>query len=248
MSEKMEQLRLFETLQKTSAPARAAADPRPRQAPFPQDLTVALGRPVRVFWTHNHSTMVSARFIRGVLEVRLHRMFAQAEPEVWSALADYLDHGKRETSRILDRFISANLANHPRRRRVIDTFGQVHDLPAILARLNAEYFHHGCMSRIGWGRAGPARHRRSIQLGLYVPEDRLIVIHRSLDQAFVPEYYVAWIIFHEMLHDVFGIEQKRGRRCMHPPEFGVLEQSYPDFARAKNWEAQNLSRLLRFRR
>ena len=79
-------------------------------------------------------------------------------------------------------------------------------------------------------------------------DEQLIVIHPSLDQAFVPEYYVAWIVFHEMLHDVYGVEQKRHRRVVHPPEFGVLEQSFPDFARAKDWEAHNLDRLLRFHR
>ena len=59
--------------------------------------------------------------------------------------------------------------------------------------------------------------------------------------------YVAWVIYHEMVHEVFGEETVNGRRCVHPPEFRVLEESYPDFARCKVWEDKNLNRLLRFR-
>jgi len=248
----MEQLRLW-CAQAEPAPSPVALlAPEPISVPAqvlgPQALSQQLGRSVRLSWTCNHSTMISVRHRDDVLDLRLHRMFAGADPEIWSALVGYLRGGDRKANRTLDSFIAAHVGDWPPRRRSVRAHGRAHDLKVIFARLNAEFFHDACAARIGWGRAGPVCHRRSIQLGLYVTEEKLIVIHPSLDQSFVPDYYVAWIVFHEMLHDVFGIEQRRSRRSIHPPEFGALEQSFPDFARAKNWETQNLDRLLRFRR
>ena len=37
-------------------------------------------------------------------------------------------------------------------------------------------------------------------MGSYSVEDRLIRIHPTLDRPDVPRYYVAWIVYHEMLH------------------------------------------------
>lgn len=72
-------------------------------------------------------------------------------------------------------------------------------------------------------------------------------MHPSLDQSFVPEFYVAWVIFHEMLHEAYGVEEVNGRRHVHPPEFVALEQTYPNYERARAWEKRHLSRLLRYR-
>ena len=64
---------------------------------------------------------------------------------------------------------------------------------------------------ITWGaRTGRPKRRNSIKMGSYSVEDRLIRIHRSLDRVFVPRFFVAWIVFHEMLHQVHDIRVKHG--------------------------------------
>jgi hypothetical protein len=125
--------------------------------------------------------------------------------------------------------------------------GRFHDLQTILSELNRDFFHGACEAQVTWGSAGGRRYRRSIQLGSYASQERLIRIHPCLDQAFVPRNYVAWVVFHEMLHEVFGVERNRGRRTIHPPEFTVIEQTFPGYQECKTWEADNLHRLLRFR-
>lgn len=210
-------------------------------------LSARLGRPVQLTLTRNRSTMLSAEQHPQALRLRLHQMFASASREVREALVAYLGSGSRRAGQVLDRFIAEQSAKIARPVRRLRPQGQVHDLQAILGELNATYFHHACTANISWGRASGRRRRRSIQLGLYRAGERLITIHPSLDQGFVPRQYVAWVVYHEMLHDVFGVAEHGGRRSLHPPEFAVLEQLFPEFERCKEWEAKNLSRLLRYR-
>ena len=122
-------------------------------------------------------------------------------------------------------------------------------LLALFAELNAAYFHDGCRASIRWGRGGsPARRRRrSMQLGCYDFVRREIRIHPALAEPFVPRYVVAMVVYHEMLHEVFGLTQRNGRHLCHPPEFAVCEQGHPDYLRARAWEKQHLGRLLAWR-
>jgi hypothetical protein len=179
--------------------------------------------------------------------LRLHRFFSVAPAPVLEGLAAFLG-GSSEGGRIVDAFIheqSAELEVAPRSVRPV---GRFHDLQEILASLNAEFFHGSCRARITWGSAGNRRYRRSIQLGSYASHEKLIRVHPCLDQAFVPRAYVSWVVFHEMLHEVFGVERRgRGRRKLHPPEFNALEETFPGYAECKQWERDNLHRLLRFR-
>lgn len=211
-------------------------------------LQVRLRRPVQLVLTNNRVTMLSYRDLGAKgLYVRLHQMFGQAPAGVLEGLATYLESGDRDAWQPIKAFIAAQRPQHSQVARV-RTRGQYHDLSAIFDRLNATYFHRACSARITWGRAGRRRRRRSIQLGCYVADDQLIRIHPCLDQSFVPEYYVAWVVFHEMLHEVFGVEERSGqRRVLHSPEFTAIEESYPDYARCKAWEAANMHRLLAYR-
>ena len=70
-------------------------------------------------------------------------------------------------------------------------------------------------------------------MGSYSVEDRLIRIHRSLDRAFVPRFFVAWIVFHEMLHQVHDIRVKNGRREFHSKEFLADEAQFEHYDEAQ---------------
>ena len=100
---------------------------------------------------------------------------------------------------------------------------------------------------ITWGaKNGRPRRRNSIKMGSYAVEDRLIRIHRSLDREFVPRFFVAWIVFHEMLHQVHDIRVKNGRREFHSKEFLADEAMYEHFDQAKSWERRHLDALLTY--
>jgi hypothetical protein len=185
-------------------------------------------------------------------EVRLHHMFADADPVITRALAHYIADNDAGASRILGDFIDAN-AGHVRGRarraptQVIFTAGEHHDLREIFDELNARYFDNRIDAAITWGpRSGRPRRRNSIKMGSYSVEDRLIRIHRSLDRAFVPRFFVAWIVFHEMLHQVHDIRVKNGRREFHSKEFLADEAGFELYEQAKLWERRHLDALLTY--
>jgi hypothetical protein len=227
---------------------------------------LARGR-VQVTLTDNRYTMISVRRIaarddraRGVpvrgndrrYEVRLHHMFADADPVITRALAHYIAENDADASRILGDFIDAN-AGHVRGRarrtpaQLIFTAGEHHDLRQIYDELNAQYFGNRIEAAITWGaRTGRPRRRNSIKMGSYSVEDRLIRIHRSLDRGFVPRFFVAWIVFHEMLHQVHDIRLKNGRREFHSKEFLADEAGFEFYEQAKIWERHHLDALLTY--
>jgi predicted SprT family Zn-dependent metalloprotease len=219
-------------------------------AAWPAWLSAWVGKPVAITWTHNRSTMLSFREVGGEIRLRLHVMFANAAAEDFAAIADYIGGDKATAGRRLDGFIAAHVAAHRRPALVPpgSSAGRVHALQPLFDGLNRAYFHERCTARIVWGRASyRPRSRRSVQLGCYLPEDNLIRMHPCLDQDFVPDYFVRGVVFHEMLHEVFGVVRVGRRRTIHPADFTAVEQSHPDYARCQAWQRQHLLRLLRYR-
>jgi hypothetical protein len=209
------------------------------------------GKSLELAVTNNHYSMISVRRKPDGYRLRLHRMFVGAEPRIVRALARYVVHNDRRASALLGEYIEANqhiIRQQERRPRELKvrTAGRQHDLRAIYDRLNARMFGGALEARITWGPAtGAGRARRSIKMGSFAVEDRIIRIHPTLDRADVPDFFVAWIVFHEMLHGKHEVLRANGRRRFHTPEFLAEEAAFPDFARARAWEKANLDRLLR---
>jgi predicted metal-dependent hydrolase len=89
------------------------------------------------------------------------------------------------------------------------------------------------------------RRRKSIRLGVYDHQTREIRIHPALDRPEVPHYFVEFIVFHEMLHQLFPSPPGAGRKIHHPRAFRDRERAYPRYAEATRWEKAHLSLLLR---
>jgi hypothetical protein len=208
------------------------------------------GRGLRVTLTDNRYTMVMVRRAPERYSVRLHRMFAAAEPKLARAIARYVVFNDPRASAVIGAFIEKHqhiIRARPRRSPslVMRPLGAAHDLQAIYQRLNALHFGGNLTARITWGVA-PRRElpRRSIKMGSFAVEDRIIRIHPVLDHASVPDYFVAWIVFHEMLHGKYAVIRRGGRRCFHSKEFLAEERTFPDYDRACAWERANIDRLL----
>jgi hypothetical protein len=245
---------------------RLRRDPEAAPGPELADAQSSLERRVRahltrgtvkVTLTDNRYTMISVRRRGGSArdrqyDVRLHHMFADADPVITRALAHYIADNDANASRVLGDFIDQN-SGHVRGRarrqptQLIFTAGEHHDLREIYDDLNARYFENKIDAAITWGqKVGRPRRRNSIKMGSYSVEDRLIRIHRSLDRSFVPRFFVAWIVFHEMLHQVHDIRVKNGRREFHSKEFMADEAMYEHFDQAKHWERRHLDALLTY--
>jgi hypothetical protein len=225
-------------------PDRVAAAER-----LADDVSARLGQPVRLVVHDNRHTMVSFRRERSGVKLRVHHLFLGSPPEVVAALADFARPGRRgdrvEPSRCIDAWVRAHRERiAPPRTGRLDPRGRVHDLQAILDRLNAEHFGGTVEVRIGWGRSGALPGRTSIRAGVYLHTARAIRIHPALDREDVPEFYVASVVFHEMLHQVVPPAERGGRRSIHGREFRRRERAYADHARAAAWERENVHRLL----
>ena len=122
--------------------------------------------------------------------------------------------------------------------------GLYHDLGAIKQQLCRQYFPTCREVAIGWGRWSGRARPRSIRLGVYLPGARLIRIHPALDQAFVPRFFVEFIVYHEMLHHVIPPLRVNGRYQIHTPAFRRREQAFPAYAAALAWRQRHLPRLL----
>lgn len=209
------------------------------------------GKTLELRLTNNHYSMISVRRKADGYRLRLHQMFVGAEPRVVRALARYVVHNDRRASTLLGEFIEQHqhiIRQQVRRPRnlTIRTAGRFHDLKAIFGRLNVAHFGGALEARITWGPdASRVQRRRSIKMGSFAVEDRIIRIHPVLDQECVPDYFVSWIVFHEMLHGKHEVLRENGRRRFHTQAFLAEERLFPDYGRACAWEKQNLDRLLR---
>jgi hypothetical protein len=208
-----------------------------------------IGERVRLVITDNRHTMISSRRESSTLRVRVHHMFLDASDTTVRALARYLKRSDCGSDNHLDDYIESNrhrISRDDTPPARLRTRGLHHDLLEIFDELNARWFANKLKVRVTWARRAPhTRHRRrSVRLGTYVGDDRLIRIHPVLDQPWVPRFFVAYVLFHEMLHAVVPAPVERGRQCFHGPAFRQLERSYPDYAKALAWERSNLRRLL----
>ena len=241
---------------------RPEAAPREARLPVPDDLGAherALTSSLRVYLppgkgldlrlTNNHYSMISVRRQAEGYRLRLHRMFIGAQPRVVRALGRYVVHNDRRASQVLGDYIDTHqhiIKKQPRKLRQVNlrTAGTHHDLRAIFDRLNATHFASSLDARITWGPMAARRARRSIKMGSFAVEDKIIRIHPVLDQPDVPAFFVAWIVFHEMLHEKHDILRKGRRRIFHSQAFIDDERRFPDFQEATAWEKANLDRLL----
>jgi hypothetical protein len=239
------QLHLFDA--RRLAPADRATHARQ----LADALSALLAEDVRLTVHDNRSTMVSFRRSGPEVHYRIHHMFLDAPEEVVGALAAFARPGRSTAARRRDagRRIDAWVKRH--RHRIqgpragpLQAKGRAHDLKTIFDRNNAVHFGGAIDARIGWGAVRLGDRARSVKTGVYLEEGRLIRIHPSLDRAEVPEFYVSFIVFHEMLHQAVPARERNGRRIVHGPEFRRRERAHPDFARALAWERAHIRLLL----
>jgi predicted metal-dependent hydrolase len=261
----MKQLSLFPNCEPRSEPRVATLLPdeelRPSRIHVVPDgaslvlatrLSSLLREPVEVELTDNAWTMVSYRRVSGRLHFRLHHMFARAQETVMRALAGFTGRNRRAHGRAIDEYVRQHRdlikPAVPRKGPPLSARGRVHDLLEIYAALNARHFAHAIQARIGWGRRAPSGKRRSIKMGVYFHDHKIIRIHPALDDERVPRYFVEMVVFHEMLHQIFPpSSEDAGRRTVHGKEFRAAERRYPGFDRARAWEKAHLHLLLKNR-
>lgn len=136
---------------------------------------------------------------------------------------------------------SSDLARRGRGRKMISSArGEVYDLERMFAKLNRKYF-DGQIEKptLTWSQ----RRTRSI-LGHHDHVYDSITISKTLDSIDVPEWFVEYILYHEMLHIKHPARLINGRRFYHTSAFRNDERRFPHYEQAQKW----LERLARQRR
>lgn len=185
------------------------------------------------------------RLRQGVLHVRFSDLLESASPEVREAVAGILVaklHKKPVPSAYETVFqtfaqqqsVKTAITDLRRTRGfkyVTGSKGCHHDLTEFFDELNRDYFNNRLeRPTLTWSRA---RTRRI--LGHYDLAHHTITISRSLDTADTPRFFVAYVMYHEMLHIKHKARRVNGRNLVHTPEFSADEKRFADFDRAEAW-------------
>ena len=201
-------------------------------------LEERLGRPLVLVLTENASTMLSVRLHDGVPRIRLHRMFLNAGNEVLDEIASYMKKSKASMP-LFRSFVRENrewLAIKPPKKVPLKTAGTYHDLRELHDAVNKEYFNGTIDAAITWGSRSPRSSVRRRTLGSYSERSHIIRINPVLDRKAVPRYFVAFIVYHEMLHAFLGTQPAGTRRSVHSREFRKQEKLFHEYEKAMAWE------------
>jgi hypothetical protein len=247
------------TSSKLVASARALAKAEPflcaeaKLRDFLESYKPGLSRRVAIRFTANSCTMVSKYEHRNRVSLRIHHLFTKAPSALLENLVRFcfLRICRRTSRRIraqLMDFVEAHrnesLSPYPTELQ-LPPAGRSYDLRQVLHRVRRRFLPE--LSRcpdIAW-----TRRVHRLLMGKWVPNPpphrNLILINRLLDHPSVPSYYLEFVVFHELLHELMPVTRSRGRWVHHPPPFKERERRFPRLREAQRWEEENLVRLYR---
>lgn len=184
----------------------------------------------------------------GQVYVRLSDICKESPPEAMRALAFVLvarllgkkipavhDRTYRDYSLTPEVMRSSDIARRGRGRKMISSAqGSVYDLDRMFSKLNRRYFDSSLeKSALTWSQ----RKTRSI-LGHHDRVYETITISKSLDSTQVPEWFVEYILYHEMLHIKHAARMINGRRYYHTAAFRLDEHRFARYEDAQRWLEQ----------
>lgn len=201
----------------------------------------AAGRPIALTLTDNSTSLLSVKSKNETVSVRLHRMFLEAGSDVICEIADFIRKRRGETP-LIRGFIKERrhcLKKSTCKRLNARTLGRHYDLGSIYESVNKAYFEGSITAVITWGTKSPRRAVRRRTLGSFSSHSNTIRINPILDNERVPDYFIEFIVYHEMLHAHIGVQKKNGRRSVHSREFKEREKMFRDYEKAMIWERRN---------
>lgn len=184
----------------------------------------------------------------GQVYVRLSDLIKDCPPEVMRSLAFVLvarllgkkvpavhERVYRDYTLTPDVMRSSDIARRHRGRKMISSAqGTVYDLEKMFSKLNRRYFDSSLEKpTLTWSQ----RKTRSI-LGHHDRVYETITISKSLDSAQVPDWFVEFILYHEMLHIKHAARMINGRRYYHTASFRQDERRFARYEEAQRWLEQ----------
>jgi SprT-like family protein len=184
----------------------------------------------------------------GQVYVRLSDLIKDCPPEVMRSLAFVLvarllgkkipvvhERVYRDYTLTPEVMRSSDIARRHRGRKMISSAqGNAYDLDKMFSKLNRRYFDSGLEKpTLTWSQ----RKTRSI-LGHHDRVYETITISKSLDSSQVPDWFVEFILYHEMLHIKHAARMINGRRYYHTTAFRIDERRFAKYDDAQRWLEQ----------
>ncbi len=208
------------------------------------------GRPPRfVVEYHPYSNLTHTIRLRDdTAYVRLSDVLGDAPRAIVEAVAAVLLsrlYRRRAPTELLDSYRHFSYARSTRqqllqlrrlrgRRLEHQPAGKHHNLLVLFDRLNRRYFNGTLVTpRLAWS----SRAWRT-QLGCFDPALGQVVMNRRLDRSSVPEYVVAYVLYHEMLHVKHPVRFAHCRRESHSARFRKEEKRFAEYGPALRFLAR----------
>jgi hypothetical protein len=212
------------------------------EAEFIAELQSLLKDPMAVRLTRNRSTLISIGRTPAGREARIQHAFRAADRTTVKALAQFLHNPTPHSRALVDEFIRDHydlieaMAREAPAVEAGSAKGAHRDLTKIMANVMRDYGFRLPGMKIQWSsRRRAGRGCSSIRFGSYCRRAKTIRIHPDLDQPDVPEFFVEYIVYHELLHALFPPTGGQ-RRQIHGAEFKRFEKKFRRFEEALHYE------------
>lgn len=217
-------------------------------ASFQQEIELQSRKKLDLKINDNCSTMLSVKWEPDRTKVSMHRIFLQAPQNVMDALSCYILQEHKLMAPTIRAFIEEKVRtldySHTLNLSKLYTQGNVYNLQKIYDRVNDEYFCGKIDLKMTWFGKPSQRNRSRFTFGLYVDTLKLIKIHTCLDSPAVPDYFISYVVYHEMLHHVYpAYIDEEGIRRVHGEQFKEKEKEFRYYALAKDWLQEHREHL-----
>ncbi|MDI6796406.1 MAG: hypothetical protein QMD09_05660 [Desulfatibacillaceae bacterium] len=238
----------------------SASSPLMSEQVFRSRLAALCKGPIQVDFTFNRASLLRASLVRGVIKIRIQHAFRAADDNTLKALADFVQKPESSSQAILKGFVQsrselicffaekaqsgqcAQVEYVPEKLlngRELKPQGRHKNLEKVLAKVADDYRLDAKGIGIFWSQgreiAGPKR--RSIRFGSFNSKNRTIRIHPVLDSPVVPDFFIEFIVYHELLHAIFPPTKKpQERRSIHTGQFKQRERLFARYDEAIAFE------------
>ncbi len=132
----------------------------------------------------------------------------------------------------------------PRKPRKIHlkSKGQYFDLKELYDKVHEKYFAGNLKLHITWFNPKKSKYTHRIVLGSFHRDHQLIRINRALDQPDIPEFFVSFVIYHEILHHVLPPIHHSRKRQIHHAAFKAQEREFQEYALVKEFQRASKKR------
>lgn len=172
----------------------------------------------------------------------LHKSFLKAGDEEFFALKEYIANrsplAKKKLKTFFLKQFSQENNQYLKRSLVLRTQGSYYDLKQIFEEVCLKYFGRILDLKITWGKKNFYPKGARITFGSYNHLLKLIRINPLLDNSQVPFYFICFVVYHEILHDIYPERFIKERRYVHFHEFKIAEKQFLEYKKAKVFKQQ----------